>query len=105
MSEVVKNAFWPITAPINFIQNNFKAVIFLLIVFAIFYSSSEEQIKHPNLAKIYITGPIMSADKFLEDIQEAEDAKVKGALIIVDSPGGAVAPSVEIALTVKRFKK
>lgn len=104
MSEVVKNAFWPITAPINFIQNNFKAVIFLLIVFAIFYSSSEEQIKHPNLAKIYITGSIMSADKFLEDIQEAEDAKVKGALIIVDSPGGAVAPSVEIALTVKRLK-
>jgi len=104
MNEIVSRAFWPITAPISFIQNNFKALLFLLIVFVIFYSSSEDKITHPNLAKVYISGPIMSADKFLEDIKEIEDAKVKGLLVIVDSPGGAVAPSVEMALTIKRLK-
>ncbi len=104
MGEILSRALWPITAPIGFIQNNFKALLFLLIVFVIFYSSSEDTIKHPNLAKVYVSGPIMSADKFLDDIKEVEDAKVKGLLIIVDSPGGAVAPSVEMALTVKRLK-
>ncbi len=104
MGDVVARALWPITAPIGFIQNNFKALIFLLIVFAIFYSSSEDKITHPNLAKVYISGPIMSADKFLEDIKEVEETKVKGLLLIVDSPGGAVAPSVEMALTIKRLK-
>jgi protease-4 len=104
MGEVIQRALWPITAPIGFIQNNFKALIFLLIIFAIFYSSSEDKIKQPNLAKVYISGPIMSADKFLEDIKEVEDTKVKGLLLIVDSPGGAVAPSVEMALTIKRLK-
>jgi len=105
MGEVIQRALWPITAPIGFIQNNFKALIFLLIIFAIFYSSSEDKIKQPNLAKIYLTGPIMSADKFLEDVKEVEDAKVKGILLIVDSPGGSVAPSVEMSLTIKRLKQ
>ena len=105
MGEVIQRAMWPITAPIGFIQNNFKALVFLLILFFIFYSSSEEKIKEPNLAKIYLTGPIGSADKFLEDIKAAEEAKVKGILLIVDSPGGSVAPSVEMALTIKRVKK
>lgn len=104
MGDLIKRVLWPITAPIGFIQNNFKALLFLLILFFVFYSSSEDKIKQPNLAKIYISGPIMSADKFLEDVKEAEDAKVKGMLIIVDSPGGAVAPSVEMALTIKRIR-
>ncbi len=104
MGDLIKRVLWPITAPIGFIQNNFKALLFLLILFFVFYSSSEDKIKQPNLAKIYISGPIMSADKFLEDVKEAEDAKVRGMLIIVDSPGGAVAPSVEMALTIKRIR-
>jgi len=35
----------------------------------------------------------------------AEDKDIKGVLFIVDSPGGAVAPSVEIAMAVKRLRK
>lgn len=104
MDEIIRRAFWPITAPIRFIQNNFKALLFLLIVFLIFYSQSEEKIKQPNLAKLYITGPIVSAEKFLEDVKEIEEANVKGLLVVVDSPGGAVAPSVEMALTIKRLR-
>jgi protease IV len=104
MGELIKRVLWPITAPIGFIQNNFKALLFLLIVFVIFYSSSEDKIKQPNLAKVYISGPIMSSDKFLEDMKEVEASSVKGLLLIIDSPGGAVAPSVEMALTIKRVK-
>ncbi len=102
--EFIKKILWPIWGPIAFIQNHFKATLLVLILFFAYYSSSEDNIKHPNLAKIYITGPILTADRFLEDIKKAEDAKVKGVLIVVNSPGGAVGPSVEMSMAVKRLK-
>ena len=50
---------------------------------------------HANLQKIELTGPIMDVSKTLEDIQKAkEDKNIKGILFVVNSPGGAVAPSV-----------
>jgi len=102
--EFIKKLLWPIWGPIVFIQNHFKAVLLVLILFFIFYSSGDEATKNPNLAKIYITGPIISADKFLEEIKRAEDQKVKGMLVIVNSPGGAVGPSVEMSMAIKRLK-
>lgn len=105
MREFLEKLFWPIAAPINFIQNHFKATIFVAVLFFIFYSSGEENIAQPNLAKIHLSGPIFSADKFMEQLKEAQDKKVKGILLIIDSPGGAVAPSVEISMAVKRVQK
>lgn len=102
--EFIKKLLWPIWGSIAFIQNHFKATILVLILFFIFYSSSEDGVKHPNLAKIYITGPIISADKFLEETKKAENAKVKGVLVVVNSPGGAVGPSVEMSMELKRLK-
>jgi protease IV len=104
MQEFLTKILWPIWGPLEFIQNHFKAVLLALILFAIFYSSEGENIKQPNLAKIYLSGPIISADEFLHEIKKAEDKKVKGALIVVNSPGGAVGPSVEMSLAVKRLK-
>jgi len=104
MQEFLTKITWPIWGPIEFIQNHFKAVLLVLILFAVFYSSESENIKQPNLAKIYLTGPIISADEFLAEVKKAEEKKVKGALIVVNSPGGAVGPSVEMSLAVKRLK-
>ena len=104
MGEFIKKILWPIWGPIAFIQNNFKATLLVLILFSIFYSSSEDATKSPNLAKIYITGPILSSDKFLHDLKKAEEQKVKGILVIVNSPGGAVGPSVEMSMAIKRTR-
>jgi protease IV len=104
MQEFLTKILWPIWGPLEFIQNHFKAVLLAIILGAIFYSSEGESIKQPNLAKIYLSGPIVSADEFLREIKKAEEKKVKGVLIVVNSPGGAVGPSVEMSLAVKRLK-
>jgi len=87
--EFIKKLFSPITAILKFIQNYFKSMIFLLIVFLIFAPSSKQDLMPNNLQKIE------DADK---------NTRIKGVLLVVDSPGGAVAPSVEIAYAIKRLK-
>jgi protease-4 len=103
--ELIRKLFLPITLPMKFIQNHFKAMIFLLILFLIFAPVSDENLSQNNLQSINLIGPIMEVSEVLAQIQEAEEnTNVKGVLLIVDSPGGAVAPSVEIAYAIKRLK-
>ncbi|MFT7859877.1 MAG: signal peptide peptidase SppA [Sulfurimonas sp.] len=101
--EFLKKLFWPITAPIKFIQNHFKASVFVLILFILFAPHDEQQIYNNNLEQIKLVGPIFDATEVVEKINEAADNNdIKGILFSVDSPGGAVAPSVEIAYAIKR---
>lgn len=95
--------FWPITAPIKFIQTNFKATLLVLILFFIF-TSNTKPLEVPNLTKINLTGPILDANSILEKIENAKKSNnIKGVLFVVNSPGGAVAPSVEIAYAIKEL--
>lgn len=104
--EFIKKLFSPITGTIKFIQNNFKAMVFILILFLIFVPASEENLKPNNLQTINLVGPIMEVSEVLQQIEEAQnDERIKGVLLIVNSPGGAVAPSVEVAYALKRLKK
>ncbi len=98
--------FLPIVAPIKFIQEHFKTVLFLSIIFYLFSSSETTNIQKANLHKIDLVGPIMIVDDVLEKIEKAKnDSSVKGVLLNVNSPGGAVAPSVEIAYAIKELKE
>jgi len=93
-------------SPIVFIQNNFKGMIFLLIVFLIFAPQNEEDFSINNLEEINLTGPIMEVSEVLEKIQKSHDNEnIKGVLFVVDSPGGAVSPSIELAYAIKRLKE
>ncbi|WP_457597318.1 signal peptide peptidase SppA [Hydrogenimonas sp.] len=104
MSDFFKKLFSPITATLAFIQKYFKALVFLLILLLILAPAGSESVKPPNLATVSLTGPIMNATKTLEAIDRAyEDEHIKGVLLFVDSPGGAVAPSVEISLAIERL--
>ena len=104
--ELIKKIFLPITAPMKFIQEHFKAMIFLLILFLVFAPASEQDLTPNNLQQINLVGPLMEVTEVLEQIEKAgENANVKGVLLVVDSPGGAVAPSIEIAYAVKRLKE
>ena len=62
--------------------------------------------KEPNLARIDITGTIMDTSEILEALEKARlDSNIKGVLLYIDSPGGALSPSVELAMAVKRLKR
>lgn len=103
--EFIKKLFYPITAPIKFIQNNFKAMLFLLIVFLIFAPKSEKDFTTNNLQEISLIGPLFETSQVVKQLDEAaSDNKIKGVLLVIDSPGGAVAPSIEVAYAVKRLK-
>ncbi len=91
---------------LSFIQNHFKATVLVLIVLWLFLPSSEEGIVSHNLQKISLTGPILEAAPIIKQLDEAaENPDVKGVLFCIDSPGGAVAPSVEIAYAIKRIRQ
>jgi protease-4 len=90
----------------KFIQEHFKAMIFLLIVFLIFAPTSDKDLTPNNLQQINLFGPIMEVSEVVAQIDEAaKNNSIKGILLNVDSPGGAVAPSIEIAYAIKRAKE
>ena len=104
--DMIKKLFLPITVPMKFIQEHFKAMIFLLILFLIFAPASEQDLTPNNLQQINLVGPLMEVTEVLEQIDSVrENDSIKGVLLIVDSPGGAVAPSIEIAYAIKRLKE
>ena len=109
MFNFFKILFSPIIAILDFITKYFKTIVFLTIIYFIVVPSDENIVDgniHANLQKIELTGPIMDVSKVLEDIQKAkEDKNIKGVLFVVDSPGGSVAPSVEIAYAIKELKE
>ena len=102
----IKKILYPFTATISFIQNHFKAMVFLLILFLIFAPSEEGNLHPNNLQKISLVGPIMDATEIVKQINEvADNDAIKGVLFDVNSPGGAVAPSIEIAYAIKRLQE
>ncbi|MDQ7067048.1 MAG: signal peptide peptidase SppA [Sulfurimonas sp.] len=104
--DTIKKIFLPITLPLKFIQEHFKAMLFLLLLFLLFAPQSEQDLQPHNLQEIFLVGPIMDATEVVQQIDNAANNKdIKGVLLTIDSPGGAVAPSIEIAYAIKRLKK
>ena len=63
--EFLRKLFLPITIPMKFIQDHFKAMIFLLIVVLIFTPATNESLVQNNLQSINLTGPIMEVSEVL----------------------------------------
>ena len=109
MFEFFRKLFSPVIAILDFITKYFKTIVFLTIIYVVFFNSDEERIttkSTANLQKIELVGPIIDVSKTLENIEKAKtDTNIKGVLLVVDSPGGAVAPSVEVAYAIKELKQ
>ncbi len=96
--------FSPITGTLDFIQKYFKSLVFILIVILLMPSDMDKKTLNPNLARVNLSGPIMDSTKIVSELNELEKNKnIKGVLFVVNSPGGAVSPSIEIAYAVKRL--
>ncbi|MDN5106170.1 signal peptide peptidase SppA [Aliarcobacter butzleri] len=109
MFEFFRKLFSPVIAILDFITKYFKTIVFLTIIYVVFFNSDEERISTKstaNLQKIELVGPIIDVSKTLENIEKAKtDTNIKGVLLVVDSPGGAVAPSIEVAYAIKELKQ
>ena len=104
--QFIKKLFSPITVTMGFIQNHFKAMIFVLILFLLFAPKDEVDLTPNNLQQINLVGPIMDVTEVINHIDTASsNDSIKGVLLVVDSPGGAVAPSIEVAYAIKRLKE
>ncbi len=97
--------FKKISQAIKWIGEHFKGLLFLLLLFVLFMPSAEAPLKQPNLAEIKLFGPIVDATELLKQIEEAQnDDHIKGVLLNVNSPGGAVPPSIEISYAIQRLQ-
>mgnify|MGYP001270301116 FL=1 len=90
---------------IKWIGQHFFGMLFLLIAFAVLMPESAP-LNPANLQKIDLFGPILDADDIVKQIEKAQkDPSIKGVLFNVNSPGGSVPPSVEIAYAIKELKQ
>lgn len=110
MFDFFRKLFSPIIAILDFITKYFKTIVFLTIVYVFMFSSNDSledgSLENANLQKIELHGPILDISKVLEELQEARDNKnIKGILFDVNSPGGSVAPSIEVAYAIKEISK
>jgi len=103
--EGLKKLFLPITATLGFIQKYFKSMLFLLLLFILFAPSGETKLIPNNLQEISLIGPIFDTTEVVKELDEARKNKqIKGVMLTIDSPGGAVSPSIEVMQAVKRLK-
>lgn len=110
MFNFFKILFSPIIAILDFITKYFKTIVFLTIMYFVVFDSSDSlndnYNSYANLQKIELFGPILDVSKTLEEIQKAKENKnIKGVMIDVNSPGGAVAPSVELTYAIKELSQ
>lgn len=91
---------------IKWIGQHFFGMLFLLIAFVVLMPTSTSELNPPNLQEIQLAGPIINADAILKEIETAQkDTKIKGVLLNINSPGGAVPPSIEIAYAIRALKE
>ncbi|WP_052806471.1 signal peptide peptidase SppA [Campylobacter jejuni] len=103
--QILKSFFKALGCGIKFINTYFKTFVLLLIVIWILIPSANSSSNLVNLERIDLKGEIFDSSAVLEKIINAKnDSNIKGVLFVIDSPGGAFAPSMELALAIKDLK-
>lgn len=103
--QILKSFFKALGCCIKFINTYFKTFVLLLIVIWILIPSANSSSNLANLERIDLKGEIFDSSAVLEKIINAKnDSNIKGVLFVIDSPGGAFAPSMELALAIKDLK-
>ncbi|MDD5359953.1 MAG: signal peptide peptidase SppA [Sulfurovaceae bacterium] len=98
--------FKTISDTLKWIGSHFLGLLFVLILLMIILPSGKPSNFDANLQEIELKGPIMSSDDILKQIDDAKNnEKIKGVLFSINSPGGGVAPSIDISYAIKDLSK
>lgn len=101
--QIIKSFFKTLGRGIKFVNTYFKTFILLLFIIWLLMPSASTSLA--NLERIDLKDAIFDASAVLEKIINAKnDDSIKGVLLLIDSPGGAFAPSMELALAIKDLK-
>ncbi|MRJ02827.1 MAG: signal peptide peptidase SppA [Epsilonproteobacteria bacterium] len=103
--EFLSTLFFPLTSTLDFLQSYFKGILIFLLLLFLISTIPQGGIGEPNLITVTLRGAIIDSAKVLKEIEEAEKPRYKGVLFVIDSPGGAVAPSIEISRAIKRLRR
>lgn len=97
-------AFW-VAFPFVLLTRYFKAFVAMILLFALMgFSAKSLENLEGNLAEIKLMGMILDSRGLVKQIENLrEDSSIAGVLLVVDSPGGALSPSVEIYEELKRL--
>jgi len=99
----IKHFFGIISQGIKYLTQNFKGILLAIFIIYLILPSGEE-IRPANVVRIDLEGQIINSKKVLESIEDAtKNGDIKGVLFVVNSPGGSVAPSIEISYAIKRL--
>ncbi len=99
---------------VTFILSVFVLIILLFVTiilsFAFSMKDTKEKItlssENDNIAILEIKGVILTSDQILEKIYEIRnEPKIRGVIVRIDSPGGAVAPSQEIYFELSKLRE
>ncbi|MBZ7930831.1 signal peptide peptidase SppA [Campylobacter sp. RM12910] len=103
--QLIKSFFKILGNGIKFINTYFKTFVLFLIIIWIFASNQGSNSHFANLERIDLKDEIFDSSSVLEKIIKAKnDNQIKGVLFVIDSPGGAFAPSMELALAIKDLR-
>ncbi|AFI05203.1 signal peptide peptidase SppA [Helicobacter cetorum] len=87
-----------VVMPLDFITKYFKSFVFLFVVLLVFSTKESTPKTPPNLARLYLNGAIFSTENFEKEVNKIlKTPSIKGVLLLIDSPGGAVSASVELS--------
>ncbi|MGA1846234.1 signal peptide peptidase SppA [Deferribacter abyssi] len=91
----------------------FKIILFLMVV--VFFvemvlmltkGDSTIILKKPHILVVELNGVIVDSKKVIKKLERAtKDENIKGVILKINSPGGAVAPSQEIYKFIRNMKK
>lgn len=103
--QIIKSFFKGLGSGIKFINTYFKTFVLFLIVLWFLIPNGNSNSGFANLERIDLKGEIFDSSAVLEKIISTKNNdNIKGVLFVIDSPGGAFAPSMELALAIKDLK-
>lgn len=75
--EDLRNITRIFTAPLDFINKYFKALLFLFVVLLVIFAGGDESENNPpNVAKLHLTMPIYESESFAHAVKKSKKMKI-----------------------------
>ena len=82
----------------------FVGLIIFIAVLMVAFGADTSRLNEPSIGVVEVDGSIMESEEVVQQLRDfEEEEQIRGVIVRVNSPGGAVAPSQEIYQAVRRL--